>query len=351
MANIVIDPVIIMIPPDDANRAMVEMWLENLTIWLKEALTAPFTWLHCQETSDLLAANGQFPNFEQLRQLQRKYRLDINISLIARNINDFFRDDTLDLATHLKSLEYVIECEQSSIIVKPEQFIARLPAYIHAGFFLLLADCCACKHINHAFGQGLHIATLALGDDTKEITTSVIILDALPDFVRPTDNTIVQTFPLLITPDELQPLIDPIEVWAKGERGITYAIEQQYKKSWVGTIGNPCKFRLGPHFIESVNRRGLDNNDIILQSIIRAASDVIADKAKDIRGYHLHPYRTSEAADSPQFTRDSDRAKAWRLMIQKHGAGWRLHYWHISAPDGNMIEFINVCKESEREID
>jgi hypothetical protein len=37
-------------------------------------------------------------------------------------------------------------------------------------------------------------------------------------------------------------------------------------------------------------------------------------------------------------------------MIQKHGAAWRLHYWQIPTPEGSMIEFANVCKESEREI-
>jgi hypothetical protein len=37
-------------------------------------------------------------------------------------------------------------------------------------------------------------------------------------------------------------------------------------------------------------------------------------------------------------------------MLQKHGAGWRLHYWQISTAEGIIIEFANVGKESEREI-
>ena len=350
MANIVIDPVIVMTPPEDAAKAAVEVWLKNLTIWLKEALTAPFTWLHYRLASELLEAHGQFPSFAQLKQLQQKYRLDINISQIARNVNEFFRDDTLDLEDHLKRLEYAIEPEVSSIIIKPEEFIARLPKYLHDGLYILLADCCACKHIDHPFGQGLHIATLALGNGSRDIAVSVVVLDALPDFTRPADNKIVQTFPLLITPDDLLPLIDIIDLWAKGEHGITYAIKQQYKRDWSGTIINPFTFRLGPHFIESVNERGLDTNEIVLRSIIRAASDVIVDRVKDIPGYHLHRFRNSNTADSPQLIRDSDHARAWRLMIQKHGAGWRLHYWQIPTPEGSMIEFANVSKESEREI-
>src|SRR5258706_1492059 len=109
MANIVIDPVIVMTPPDDATRVAVEEWIENLTLWLNEALTAPFIWLHYRKATELLEAHGQFPNFAQLKQLQQKHRLDINITQIARNVNEFFRDDTLDLEDHLKRLEYAIE--------------------------------------------------------------------------------------------------------------------------------------------------------------------------------------------------------------------------------------------------
>lgn len=227
MANIVIDPVIVMVPFDDASRAEVEIWLENLTLWLNEALTAPFTWLHCWQASELLGDHERFPYFAQLKQLQQKYRLDINISQIARNVNAFFRDETLDLEEHLNQLAYIIEPAVSSIVIQPEQFVARLPQYIHETFHLLLADCCACKHIEHPFGQGLHIATLAL-DGAREITVSVVILEAEPDFARPVDNIIAQTFPLLITPDDLQPLTDVLEMWAKGEHGIMYTIKQQY---------------------------------------------------------------------------------------------------------------------------
>lgn len=350
MANILIDPVITMTPADDADKVAVEVWLENLTIWLNEALTAPFTWRHYKKASELLEAHGQFPSFGRLKHLLQKYRLDVNISQIARNVNAFFRDDTFDLEDHLKRLDYAIETEMDLITIKPAQFIDRLPKYLHDGLQLLLANCCACKHIDHPFGQGLHIATLALVNGSRDIVVSVVILYTLPDFIRPADNKITQTLPLLITPDDLLPLTDIIDLWAEGEHGIIYAIKQRYKKVWSSTTISPIAFLLGPHFIESVNERGLDTNEIVLQSIIRAASDVIADRAKDIPGYHLHQFRKSETANSPQLIRDSDQARAWRLMIQKHGAGWRLHYWQIPTPNGSKIEFANICKESEREI-
>jgi hypothetical protein len=145
-------------------------------------------------------------------------------------------------------------------------------------------------------------------------------------------------------------LTNVLDLWTKGEQGIVYAINQQYKKDWSDTITSPFEFRLGPHFIESVNKRGLDTNEFVLRSFIRAASDVIAGKAKDRSGYSLHAFRESETADSPQLIRNSDYARAWRLMLQKRGAGWRLHYWQTLTTKGDIIEFANVCKESEREI-
>jgi hypothetical protein len=155
--------------------------------------------------------------------------------------------------------------------------------------------------------------------------------------------------PLLITPDDLQPLADIIDLWSKGEDGIMYAIQQQYKKE-TGAILEQGAFRLGPCFIESVNERGLDTNETLLNSFIRAAADVTADRAKDRKGYKLHKLRQDKTADGPQRTRDSDQAKAWRLMLQKQGAGWRLHYWKIPTHEDYIIEFANVCKESEEEI-
>ncbi len=350
MANIFVDPVVVMTPSDDASKDEVERWLKSLTIWLQEALTAPFTWFHAVEATDMLEDSGRFPGYAVLRGWQRKYQLEINPTQIARRVNDFFRNEELDLKDHLKRLEYDIEPEISSIVITPDQFAARWPDTIRANLHLLLAHCCACKHIGFPIGQELRIATLALADGTKEVAVSVVILNSIPEFVRNAENRISHTFSLVIAPNDLLPLIEFIEIWAKDEQGILYAIKQQYRSGQSGTIDAYPSFRLGPRFIESVNERRLDTNEIVLRSIVRAAADVIADRAKGIRGYRLHAFRKSEAANSQQLVRDSDNARAWRLMLQQHGAGWRLHYWQIPTAEGSIIEFANICKESEREI-
>ncbi len=99
-----------------------------------------------------------------------------------------------------------------------------------------------------------------------------------------------------------------------------------------------------------MNERELDTNETVLRNIIHALVNVILDRAKDMKGYSLHKLRADETADSPQRERASDKGQAWRLKLQQSGAGWRLHYWKIPTLDGPMIEFANVCKESESEI-
>src|SRR5919197_4342284 len=114
--------------------------------------------------------------------------------------------------------------------------------------YLLLAECCACKHIGHTFGQTLRIATQPLTNNLKEIAVSVTVVCGLPDSLFLPDTTITQNLPLLITPNDLQPLADIIDLWGKGEGGIIYAIKQQYKKETGATLESDA-FRLGPCFI------------------------------------------------------------------------------------------------------
>lgn len=147
----------------------------------------------------------------------------------------------------------------------------------------------------------------------------------------------------LFTPENLQPLVDVLALLYKGEKGVVYAIEQQFRKDWHRTGITSLQFSLGSHFITSITSFGLDTNDII----VRLAAAVIAGQAQQIEGAKLHPLRQTSAGDSPQRIRSTDQAKAWRLDIAKHGAGWRLHYWHISNSDGERIEFSNICKESD----
>lgn len=347
MANIFVDPVIVMAPPNDASREVIEAWIANLEIWLKEALTSPFAWLHALEATYILESIGLFPNFELLRRLQRRHSLNVSITQIARNINDFFRNEEFNLSSNLDKLEYLIEIEDGSISIKPDQFPARWLDSMQATMYELFAKVCAGKCAEYEFVRALHVATRAMYGIAKEIEVSATLIDSVPDIPRNVDDSIMQTFPLLYTPDDLLPLIDVIELWEKGVNGLVYAIEQQYKKDWQGATAAPMKFHIGYGFLESVHTANLETNENTLRRIIKAAAAVIADQAKHSKGYKLHELRETEAGGSPQRTRVRDNAKAWRLMIGQRGAGWRLHYWQIPAQEGSLIEFSNIVKESD----
>lgn len=351
-ANIFVDPVIVAIPTDETDRDGIVAWLENLELWLKEALSAHFTWLHSKTITELLEANGRFPSFSNLRDLLRKHHLEIqpSLALLVRSVNDFFRNEEFDLESKLEGFGYEAESKSDSVVILPEAIPARWPDYIHTSMYSLLVTCCVCKQTAHVFANALRIATLKCLDQAQEITISAIITYTIPELACKPGDAIRQVFPLLFTPDDLYPLIDVLAFWYKGETGVTYIIEQQWKKDWHKSDSVALTFSLGSRFIESVASASLDTNEIILRKIAWLAAAVISDQVRHIESAKLHPLRANIAGDSPQRIRSKDQARAWRLDITKHGAGWRLHYWHIPDADGGTIEFSNVCKESDHTI-
>lgn len=350
-ANIFVDPVIVATPTDESSREEVVAWLHNLNLWLKEALSAPFLWLHALNITEQLEKHERLPNFSTLRALAKRYRLDINPTLLARNIGAFFREPEHDLGNQLAELGYM--ATGNPVTIEPEQIITRWPEFIRTDMCHLLVTCAVCKYVSHRFAKDLHIVTLKLPDHSQEMSISSVIEVSIPERACKPGDTITQTFSLLFAPENLYPLIDVMALWHtydEKESIITYAIEQQFRKDWPILNKVALEFRLGSHFIESVADNGLDTNDIILRKIVRLAAAVIANQAKHIESAKLHPLRQTNAGDSPQRIRSIDQAKAWRLDIAKHGAGWRLHYWHISNANSESIEFSNICKESDHTI-
>jgi hypothetical protein len=106
---IFVDAALVTTPQEDEGKEGVEAWLQNLQMWLQEALYGHFQWLHCVQESNLLTERMRFTGFEILRSWKRKYRLDINPALLARDVNTFFRGETLDMQSCLEVLEYDAE--------------------------------------------------------------------------------------------------------------------------------------------------------------------------------------------------------------------------------------------------
>jgi len=350
MRNILIDPVLLMTPAEDASKEEVEQWLKTLEIWLQEALSGHFNWLHLLEVTSNVMDEGRFPSFGVLRQWQKKYSLNINLYTLAHMVNKFFTNPAHDLQKDLDQIGYLIETENNTILVQPEQFLLRWSDGVRGPLCTVFALLCICKHTDHPFTRSFHVATSSLPDKTKEVQISFKVVYAVPEHICQVGETIAQALPLLLTPDDLFPLIDVLSLWQEGEQGILYAIQQYYKKDWGNQVEQPLDIRLGRVFLASVEKNNLHVQEIILTKIVRASAAIIAEKAEKVSGYKLHPLRENVAGNSPQHVRASDGAKAWRLDLTMEGAGWRLHYWRISTSQGGVIELSNVCKEGDNAI-
>ncbi len=342
--NIFVDPTIITTPLEDDSRENVVSWIDVLALWLREALSSHRQWFHLVQATDLLLNEQRFPSFEILRAWQRKYKIDINPSFLLRNVNAFFRDEELDLSKKLVSLGYLVEAEENTIFINPQQFSSRWLQCIREEMEQVFITACACKHTQNAFGNSLLIATPSLISEEREITVSATIKDAIPDFTRNADNTITETFPLLFTPEDL-PLLDVVSLWKQGEQGIRKAIEQQHAIDWASRA-KQLPYKLGSHFITSVNERS-EITELLLNQIIKTMTRVVANKTQE--GKHdRHEVRESDAQGTPQFVRASDNAKAWRITLTTDGAGWRMHYWQIpGGVAGDSIEFSNVLTKHD----
>ncbi len=342
--NIFVDPTIITTPLEDESRGNVEMWIGVLTLWLREALSSHRQWFHLVQATYLLMNEQRFPSFEILRAWQRKYKIDINPSFLVKDVNAFFRDEQLDLSKKLDNLGYLVEAEENTITIYPEQFSSRWLACIHKEMQQIFITACACKHTQDTFGSNLLIATPLLIGEDREIVISATIKDAIPDLTRNADNTIKETFPLLFTPEDL-PLLDIASLWKQGEQGIRKAIEQQYTQDWAN-IAEQLPYKLGSHFIVSVNDKS-EITELLLHQIIKTMTRVIVNKTKE--GKHdRHELRESEASGTPQLMRTSDNAKAWRITLTTDGAGWRMHYWQIpGGASADSIEFSNILTKND----
>ena len=353
MKAVLVDPIIIVAPPQDSSRETIEAWLKQLMTWLAEALYSPHQWFHTMSILRELLDYDLLLTYEKLAFWQRRFGsdgLEIDIPLILRYFDEFVseeREFESALQHDLQQVPYAIEAQLLAIY--PAEFTARWPDTIQVQMSSTLALACAGKAQALELAHALCIATKALEISEREIriTATMSLLSADGAL---SELEVAQVFPLLFSPEDLPALLDILELWNRGEQGIRYAIDQRYKSYWKSLHTLPLHYSFGEHFLESVYQAGLDTQEFMLNKIVKAIVDVIADQAKNVKGYKLHPLRANIAGDSKQMTRETDGAKCWRVDLTLRGAGWRMHYWSIPTAEGPLIEFINVCKESQTQI-
>ncbi|MDQ2885544.1 MAG: hypothetical protein M3Y39_05605, partial [Chloroflexota bacterium] len=129
MADIFVDPIIIVVPAASADEEEVVAYLNTLYRWLEEALHSPHSWFYSNEAAYKLLESGLYPGSELLQYWQRIHRININIRQISTWLNQFFREES-NLEPNLEKLGYLIELEPDSITIYPKEFTVRWPITI-----------------------------------------------------------------------------------------------------------------------------------------------------------------------------------------------------------------------------
>lgn len=348
MNEIFIDPIIITIPQEDAAKEEIELYLENLRLWLEEALVAPHTWSYSANAAVRLMEHGRYPTPQVMKRWTSIYEVDINTRQLSVWTSQILNEEH-DIEFRLEQ-DYLVELDTTSTFIEPEQFHKRWIQPIGKELFVLIAKLGACRHLGSALAYGLFIATSAFINPEKKITISTTIVASEPNLDANADCSCIQTFPLLYTPEDLPPPTDMVTLWDEGEKAVHYAIDKYYRHYWPNAHSQPLTFSLLPSFFQTVEEKGIDTQELALKKYIVAMATVLTWDTHELHTrYNLRPLRVDKAADAPQTVRD-DGAKAWRMTIIPEGAGWRLHFWKLSTANGDVIEFANILKKHDPEI-
>ncbi|NWJ96764.1 MAG: hypothetical protein HXX20_13355 [Chloroflexi bacterium] len=205
MISVLIDPIIMSIPPNSASKQEVEKWLESMELWLNEALNSPYEWLFSDSCNYILIQKGLFPNWGNLSLCGVNKNI---IKLLIRKIAQIFGDRNRSIDPQIKDIEEKLknlgyDVLAAKVNFSPEEFLNRQIDENKNNLQEILATAGACKYEGDEFGKGLKIATQNLETDCAELQIEIEVLCIRPDVALPTNNIIEESFPLIFTPESL----------------------------------------------------------------------------------------------------------------------------------------------------
>jgi len=230
--------------------------------------------------------------------------------------------------------------------VVPGEFIDRNVADVRP----LLAETLVClaldKSRNDVFARETRIVTRPFL--TGETTISVHADDVEVDPPNTHESRIENSFVAVFTPQDLVEFRYESMVQG-GEPSFVNIVREVADE--VFPHGTSMDFSVGAHFWRSLADTAMIQDRFVVEKAFKICAAIVAGR-HDEMAIDRRKIRESVAPDSPQVTRSSDNAKAWRVSITKHGAGYRLHYWAIPALGDapSRIEFANVAREQDRPV-
>ncbi|MFS8067096.1 MAG: hypothetical protein ACMG6S_12055 [Byssovorax sp.] len=346
MPSFVVDPILCTTPEIDAAPSEVARWLAALEAWLVALEGSPFAWRHFLGCTEALVEIGRFASFDRVRAAVKRAEVDVNVGKLLQRISRFFQDEARDLQA-ITAAKCAVVAEVEPTIAPPELLTRNLPearGALRDGLLCLACD----KMAGEAFAKDSRLVTSPFADGVKEVSVAgtVELTDPESMMARLSSQALRASFPSLFSPGDLF-AFNREALLAGGEGGFCALVRTIALASYPGS--QPLASSLGSQLWKSLEKSGILEDALATGKLLRICSATLADRLEELN-VGRRPKRETDAADSAQQTRGSDKAKAWRLTITKAGAGYRLHYWHVPArgdEQAEQIEFANVLRETD----
>lgn len=344
MPNFFVDPLLCTTPPDTDSPEDFGEWLKALKGWLDAVEASPFPWKNAIRCTEKLVELGRFPHFDSLRHMTAASKVDVNVSYLLQRVNRFFQNEANDLHLEIPTQVALSETEPK---IEPIAFVGRNIEEIRTSLAETLVCLALDKSRNDEFALNTRIVTrpFATGDESISVNAQNVEVD--PPNIH--EARIENSFPVLFSPQDLtnfryESLLEG------GEPSFAIAVSELVEETFPGVIAS--EFSVGSHFWRSWEATAMLQDRFVVEKALKICAAIVVGRHDDL-DLHRRPVRKSAAPDSDQKTRSSDKAKAWRISITRHGAGYRLQYWAIPKKDPKKdqalerIEFANVAREQD----
>lgn len=329
--KILLDPYIIMTPPEHITPEWAIKYLDSLETWLINDSPCLVQLLHNSACMYHLVEINHFPFYFNLSKIITDNAIcgydPRDISRLTNNIFESFNDIEKYLPQEIPS---------SSLLIEPTFIMDRLPDALSN----ILHEC-ICKIVLKQIANDPDLLTLKIGSNRGNGNSNRCL--NIKGTILPADKTIFGIdmplasdeinveISILFNREDILNSIDWDELWSYPE----IAMEKAYYSTIMPGERETyelTQYRIGSEFINSIQRCGLHVIPGRIKSIYETCALVISGKASNLAGIHPRPLRRANR---------SDGAKGRRADISQEHAGYRLHYWQCT---GGIIELscVNV---------
>lgn len=329
MKDLIVDPYVIS-ARGYTTQDEASIFIEHLIHWLSVQRRTGCRLVLSENCLCALFMEDQYPTWNKLREIHQIARNQIfDTETVCRAF-----EQIIDMSPRIENIigitEILIEEDKTNVV--PSYIVGRLPPKVADALNDTLAACALYTDIG-GMKYPLGFITESPPAGTKHgIECKFLVLD----FVGSSQATIslplevMLQLPLLTNTEDVLGILD--------FDSVCYDIECAIQWSWVHAIPlqnranhSMLEFMIREEFKKRIVSLGLPSS--ILKQVYRKVTYLLC--GLHSAGLQIEPLRIDRGPNSVQKHRPRDRAKAFRMQISQHGAGYHVHYWHCV---GDLIE-------------